>query len=57
VSWGILAADGIEAMHPLQIAWWLVLAPALAMGSVLFALNVVGDALRDRLDPKIAVRS
>jgi ABC-type dipeptide/oligopeptide/nickel transport system permease subunit len=52
VSWGILAADGIEAIHPLRIAWWLVLAPALAMGSVLFALNVVGDALRDALDPR-----
>jgi oligopeptide transport system permease protein len=54
VSWGILAADGIEAIHPLRVAWWLVLAPALAMGSVLLALNVVGDALRDALDPKLA---
>ncbi len=53
VSWGILAADGIEAIHPLRIAWWLVVAPALAMGSVLLALNVVGDALRDALDPKL----
>jgi oligopeptide transport system permease protein len=57
VSWGILAADGIEAVHPLHVAWWLVLAPALAMGSVLFALNVVGDALRDRLDPKLVAGS
>jgi oligopeptide transport system permease protein len=57
VSWGILAADGIEAIHPLRVAWWLVAAPALAMGSVLLALNVVGDALRDALDPKLARRS
>lgn len=54
VSWGILAADGIEAVNPVRIAWWLVLAPAVAMGSVLFALNVLGDGLRDALDPRLA---
>jgi oligopeptide transport system permease protein len=52
VSWGILAADGIEAINPIRIAWWLVAAPAVAMGSVLFALNVLGDGLRDALDPR-----
>ena len=30
----------------------LVAAPAAAMGSVLLALNVLGDGLRDVLDPK-----
>ena len=57
VSWGILAAEGIEALSPLRISWWLVAAPALAMGSVLFALQVVGDGLRDALDPRIARRA
>ena len=57
VSWGILAADGTEAINPIRIAWWLVLAPALAMGSVLFALNVVGDGLRDAIDPKLRGRT
>ncbi|HEV8111629.1 MAG TPA: ABC transporter permease [Planctomycetota bacterium] len=52
MSWGILAADGIEAINPIRIAWWLVAAPAVAMGSVLFALNVLGDGLRDALDPR-----
>lgn len=52
VSWGLLAADGIEALSPLGSAWWLVLAPALALGGTLFALNVLGDALRDALDPR-----
>jgi oligopeptide transport system permease protein len=56
VSWGILAADGTEAINPIHIAWWLVLAPALAMGSVLFALNVVGDGLRDAVDPRLSGR-
>ena len=52
VSWGLLAADGAESIHPLGLDWWLVAAPAVAMGSVLLALNVLGDGLRDALDPK-----
>jgi oligopeptide transport system permease protein len=56
VSWGILAADGIEAINRVRIAWWLVLAPAAAMGSVLLALTVVGDGLRDALDPRLLQR-
>ena len=54
VSWGLLAADGAAAINPLRVAWWLVVFPAAAMGSVLLALNVLGDGLRDALDPKDA---
>lgn len=53
VSWGILAVDGTEAINSIQIYWWLVVFPALAMGSALLALNVLGDGLRDALDPKL----
>jgi oligopeptide transport system permease protein len=56
VSWGLLAADGAEAITPIAIHAWLVLAPALAMGSTLLALNVLGDGLRDALDPKLRGR-
>jgi oligopeptide transport system permease protein len=52
VSWGLLAVDGAEAINPLRIDWWLVVWPAAAMGSVLLALNILGDGLRDALDPK-----
>jgi len=52
VSWGILAADGVEAINPVRIAWWLVAAPAAGLGSVLLALNLLGDGLRDALDPR-----
>jgi oligopeptide transport system permease protein len=52
VSWGLLAADALDALNPLRTAWWLVLAPAAFMGSTLLALNVLGDALRDALDPR-----
>jgi oligopeptide transport system permease protein len=51
VSWGLLAADALDALNPLKTAWWLVLGPALFLGSTLLALNVLGDGLRDVLDP------
>jgi oligopeptide transport system permease protein len=53
VSWGLLAADALDALNPLRTAWWLVLGPALFMGSTLLALNVLGDGLRDALDPRL----
>jgi len=52
VSWGLLAVDGTAAINPIRIYWWLVVFPAGAMGSTLLALNVLGDGLRDALDPK-----
>ena len=53
VSWGLLAVDGSEMVNPVRIYWWLVVFPATAMASALLALNVLGDGLRDALDPKL----
>ncbi len=53
VSWGSLAVDSAEAINPLHVDWWLVVWPAAAMASTLLALNVLGDGLRDALDPKL----
>ncbi|MDE0903125.1 MAG: ABC transporter permease [Planctomycetota bacterium] len=53
VSWGLIAVDGTSAINPLRIHWWVVIFPALAMGCTLLALNVLGDGLRDALDPKM----
>jgi oligopeptide transport system permease protein len=53
VSWGLLAVDGTEAINPVRTFWWMVLWPAAAMGSTLLALNILGDGLRDALDPKL----
>ncbi len=53
VSWGTLASDSTKAINPLRIFWWLVLFPSLAMGSTLLALNLLGDGLRDAMDPKM----
>lgn len=56
-SWGNLAAGGVEelsalAMPGAEVRWWLPLWPCLLLGLTLMALNFLGDALRDRLDPK-----
>ncbi len=56
VSFGLLAVEGTEAINPLRLDWWLVVWPAAAMGSVLLALGILGDELRDALDPKLAER-
>jgi oligopeptide transport system permease protein len=52
VSFGVLAAEGLEAINPLTVPWWLVLWPAALMGVTLLALALVGDGLRDALDPR-----
>jgi oligopeptide transport system permease protein len=53
VSWGILADEGIKAITPIRVYWWLVAFPSIALGLTLFALNFLGDGLRDALDPRM----
>ncbi len=52
VSWGTLARDAFEVLNPVRTAWWMVAFPSIALAVTLLALNVVGDALRNDLDPK-----
>ena len=56
VSWGLLAADGAEALNPLVNYWWLLAGPALVMAATLLALATLGDALRDALDVRRSER-
>ncbi len=56
VSWGLLANEGIQAITPIRIYWWLVVYPGLALGITLLALNFLGDGLRDALDPRMKNR-
>ena len=51
-SWGSLLSDGKNAINPLRSYWWLLVFPAAAMSLTLLALNFLGDALRDALDPR-----
>jgi oligopeptide transport system permease protein len=50
-SWGSLLADGAASLNPIRIRWWVVVFPAAIMAVTLLALNFLGDALRDALDP------
>ena len=56
VSWGLLANEGIRVITPVRVVWWLIFFPSLALGITLFALNFLGDRLRDALDPRLASR-
>ncbi len=51
-SWGSLLSDGKNVINPVRSYWWLLLFPAAAMSLTLVALNFLGDALRDALDPR-----
>ena len=53
VSWGLLANEGVKVITPIQVYWWLVVYPSLALGLTLFSLNFLGDGLRDALDPRL----
>jgi oligopeptide transport system permease protein len=56
VSWGLLANQGFRVITPIKIYWWLFVFPSLALGATLFALNFLGDGLRDVLDPRLKNR-
>src|SRR5690606_41085420 len=48
-SWGLLIQEGVETMEEYP---WMLLFPSPALSATLFALNFLGDGLRDALDPK-----
>ena len=48
-SWGLLISYGVETMEEYP---WLLIFPGLTLSITLFALNFLGDGLRDALDPK-----
>jgi ABC-type dipeptide/oligopeptide/nickel transport system permease subunit len=50
-SWGAMIADGRD-LSQLRTAPWTSLAPGLAIGIAVLGFNLLGDALRDALDPR-----
>jgi oligopeptide transport system permease protein len=48
-SWGTLISDGVKT---LQVYPWALLAPGIVMTIFLFAMNFLGDGLRDAFDPQ-----
>lgn len=49
-AWGLMIADGRELI---VTAWWVSMLPGLAIMFTALALNLLGDWLRDHLDPKL----
>ena len=52
-SWGNIMAEGRTYV---QIAFWIILFPGLFLAFTVLAINLLGDGLRDTLDPKLARR-
>ena len=50
-SWGSMIADGRD-LYQLQTAPWTSVFPGIAIGAAVLGFNLLGDALRDALDPR-----
>jgi ABC-type dipeptide/oligopeptide/nickel transport system permease subunit len=54
-SWGAMIADGRD-LSQLRDAPWTSVFPGLAIGAAVLGFNLLGDALRDALDPRTLER-
>ena len=48
-SWGSMVASGRDVMTD---AWWITTFPGIAIVLTVMSFNLVGDGLRDALDPR-----
>ena len=53
-EWGLMSSEGRSLLGR---AWWISTFPGLAILTVVVAFNLVGDGLRDALDPKVLDRN
>lgn len=49
-TWGGMVGDGLDFI---ESAWWISIVPGIVILLVVFSFNLVGDWLRDRLDPNL----
>ena len=49
-AWGSMVADGRDR---LAVAWWISTVPGVAIMVVVLSMNLFGDWLRDKLDPRL----
>jgi peptide/nickel transport system permease protein len=49
-SWGVMVADGRGLIEQ---AWWISILPGVAILVTVISMNILGDWVRDRLDPKL----
>jgi dipeptide transport system permease protein len=44
-----------ESRKYLRVAWWLTVLPGASIMLTVLAINVLGDGVRDALDPRLSV--
>jgi peptide/nickel transport system permease protein len=49
-SWGSMLNEGRNVIHR---AWWLATFPGIAIATLVLGFNLLGDGLRDVLDPRM----
>jgi len=49
-EWGLMVSEGRKL---LQVAWWISTFPGLAIMFTVLGLNLLGDGLRDAIDPRL----
>jgi peptide/nickel transport system permease protein len=49
-EWGVMLSDG---RNYLRRAWWITTFPGMAIMVTVLAINMLGDGLRDVLDPRL----
>jgi peptide/nickel transport system permease protein len=52
-SWGNIISDGRTYV---QLAIWIILFPGVFLGTMVMAINMLGDGVRDMLDPRLKRR-
>ena len=53
ISWGLLVNEGVQVITIIKTYWWMIAFSGMALATTLFALNFLGDGVRDALDPKL----
>jgi peptide/nickel transport system permease protein len=51
-EWGLMLS---ESRKYLRIAWWLAVFPGASIMLTVLAINVLGDGVRDALDPRLSI--
>jgi len=52
-SLGGLLRDGLGALSPVGVEWWMLAFPGAVLVLVVWALNALADGIRDALDPRL----
>ena len=53
-TWGAIMAEGRQYVTD---APWIIMIPGAALGITVLGLNLLGDGLRDVLDPRLRIQS